>query len=592
MFKKRGGLAFKPKIPIKPRATAPPPSNPIEKSPDPVAESITEELATEAPNVPQTEAGPEDASIAEPEPPTTSNEQEVSEPTPPPRNQNNDKPSDSEVLAQATPEIPAESDAPAKPAAPKEPQTRPTPSVDEVVDTTEQPAREGTNPEPETPATDVSQTGQQAVSRQISSEAPEVTESRAEPSTQSTPAATPSSSKPKPKAKSAPPKKRATRSASSKKQASDEASATDAPQPKKRQKRAKRTQEKEDELPDEDDDDDNDDDESRPAPKKRRKKASAEGEQAIPTRKRSMTPEDAEAQLVDHQKLTMADLTKDLHIGKKFSRHDELRERERQARAKGKQEKESEEASNSQGESLNNPSPGAANQDPAASSTPSEPQQGSGVQFRIVDGQIVLDQSSLVMDRHARAVAAQQDMETIEENDFTRLITSSSFMTTSKLKGPNIWTPEETQLFYRGLAMFGTDFQIIAKMFPAKQRRHVKLKFNREEKHNPKLIDAALIGKKTTMMDMEEYKSLTGEHFESVETIEAQHRKKEEEFETAQKRLADEQAENMRKKREELFADDKGGNTDKHDAKRKKKGKTKKRINDPSLGDPEIVEAL
>ncbi|KAJ3472179.1 hypothetical protein NLG97_g11215 [Lecanicillium saksenae] len=160
-------------------------------------------------------------------------------------------------------------------------------------------------------------------------------------------------------------------------------------------------------------------------------------------------------------------------------------------------------------------------------------------------------------------------METIEENDFTRLITSSSFMNTSKLRGPNIWTDDETELFYRGLSMFGTEFQMISHMFPGKQRRHIKLKFNREERYNPARIDAALIGEKTTKMDLEEYKTLTGAQFESVESIMAEQRKIEEGYEAERQRIADEQAEIMRKKREELFADDDAA------AAAKKKGKKK-----------------
>ncbi|ODA79657.1 hypothetical protein RJ55_05251 [Drechmeria coniospora] len=268
----------------------------------------------------------------------------------------------------------------------------------------------------------------------------------------------------------------------------------------------------------------------------------------------------------------MADLTKDLRIGKKFSRHDELRDRERLARLKSKVGKDGELM---EGVDSGSASPIPDNRlkksgTPGSSSTPA-PAATSGPQFRIVDGQIVVDQSSLVMDRHARAAAAHagEDMETIEENDFTRLITSSSFMNTSKLKGPNIWNDAETELFYRGLRMFGTEFEMISRMFPGKQRRHIKLKFNREERHNPARIDAALIGEKTIKMDIEEYRAFTGAEYESVETIEAEQRKIQEGYEAERQRVVDEQAEIMRKKRDELFADDdeNGG--------KKKRGKNK-----------------
>ncbi|KAK2592173.1 hypothetical protein QQS21_010133 [Conoideocrella luteorostrata] len=338
---------------------------------------------------------------------------------------------------------------------------------------------------------------------------------------------------------------------------------TESPRPKKRQRKATQQQ---------------DADSLAPAPRKRKASTpNANGSRSSSRRARSATPEDAEAQVVDLQKLRMSDLTKDLRIGKKFSRHDELRDRERKARLKTKLDKESDtpsEAGDANGSSQS-PAPGtiAKSSTPGTSSASAAPAASSGPQFRIVDGQIVVDQNSLVMDRHARAAAAQagKDMETIEENDFTRLITSSSFMNTSKLKGPNIWTEQETELFYRGLRMFGTDFQMISKMFPGKQRRHVKLKYNREERHNPQRIDSIMIGEKTIKMDIDEYIAFTGTEFESVETIEAEQRKIQEDYEAERQKLADEQAELMRKKREELFADEDGEG----DAKKKKKGKRK-----------------
>ena len=315
-------------------------------------------------------------------------------------------------------------------------------------------------------------------------------------------------------------------------------------------------------------------------PKKSRSESQSEADgQPRKSRARSLTPENAESQVVDLQRLTMADLTKDLHIGKKFSRHDELRDRERQARLKARLGKsgsatEDEPRRSESRDAEREPSTQAASSENATK--PPQQALASGPQFRIVDGQIVVDQNSLVMDRHARAAAAQngQDMETIEENDFTRLITSSSFLNSSKLKGPNIWNNEETELFYYGLRMFGTDFEIISKMFPGKHRRHVKLKFNREERHNPQRIDDTVIGKKTTAINIEEYKAATGTEFESVETIELEQRQIQEGYEAERQRIVDEQAEIMRKKREELFADE--GNEEATGKKRKgakKKGR-------------------
>lgn len=325
------------------------------------------------------------------------------------------------------------------------------------------------------------------------------------------------------------------------------------------------------------------------AAKPRQRKASTQDGTTTPgtraRKARSVTPEDAETQIVDLQNLKMTDLTKDLHIGKKFSRHDELRERERQARVRSKVKKMTGDTSRDGSEAPEASGDPAIKSKSATPTAASSPAPASGPQFRIVDGQIIIDQSSLVMDRHARAAATRGDMETVEENDFTRLITSSSFMNTSKLKGPNIWTDEETELFYRGLRMFGTEFEMISRMFPNKQRRHVKLKYNREERHCPHLLNAALIGEKTVRIDIDEYKAFTGIEFESVESIEAEQRKIQDDFEAEQKRVADEQAEIMRKKREELFADEDAS------GKKKKKGKKGKQTIQYGLNGEPIIPA-
>lgn len=48
--------------------------------------------------------------------------------------------------------------------------------------------------------------------------------------------------------------------------------------------------------------------------------------------------------------------------------------------------------------------------------------------------------------------------------------------------------------FEQALATFGSDFNTIATLFPAKTRRAVKLKFSREEKINPHRVNEALKG--------------------------------------------------------------------------------------------------
>ncbi|KAI8296518.1 Transcription factor TFIIIB component B'' [Colletotrichum sp. SAR 10_98] len=284
--------------------------------------------------------------------------------------------------------------------------------------------------------------------------------------------------------------------------------------------------------------------------------AGAEPKPKRPRRARSITPEDAENQEADLSVLTMGDLTRDLRIGKKFSRHDELLERHREKQAKARERLKSRRNGTEDPSESGTPGPRSANGTPAPAAPASKPQPAAsasmgqtGPQFQIIDGQIVVDQNSLALDRHAIADANAEDMLEIEENDFTTLTTQNSYRTGSKLKGPNVWTEDETELFYRGLRMFGTDFQMISGMFPGKNRRHVKMKFNREERHAPARIDAILVGKKELQIDLEEYKTWTKAEYEPVEDIMAAHRLQQVEFDAEQaKAKAQKEADMARKK--------------------------------------------
>ena len=47
----------------------------------------------------------------------------------------------------------------------------------------------------------------------------------------------------------------------------------------------------------------------------------------------------------------------------------------------------------------------------------------------------------------------------------------------------------------QAIALFGTDFSLIEKMFPGRQRRALKFKLRREYRDNPQHVDTALSGK-------------------------------------------------------------------------------------------------
>ncbi|SPQ22858.1 ff611315-7492-4d8f-99ef-6a73d230e119 [Thermothielavioides terrestris] len=287
-----------------------------------------------------------------------------------------------------------------------------------------------------------------------------------------------------------------------------------------------------------------------------------------PRAHREATPPDAENVEIDITQVKMADLAKDMHIGKKFSLHDELMERERAKRMRYNErrrrrqngdedvdgaENRGSPADASSANSRTSAQATPAPTDTAAANTPTGGTRAPiGEQYQLIGGEIVLDHRSLQVDRHARAREEAGELLEVEENDFSHHTTSATYLRRN-LK-PQQWTDEETELFYQALSAFGTDFDTICRMFKGKTRKHIKLKFNREERLAPARINAALVGQKTVSIDMEQYQRATGQEYETAEAIYAEQQRAEEEFEARQKALEDEKAEEARRKREEVQA--------------------------------------
>ncbi|ORY03192.1 hypothetical protein K493DRAFT_384113 [Basidiobolus meristosporus CBS 931.73] len=113
-------------------------------------------------------------------------------------------------------------------------------------------------------------------------------------------------------------------------------------------------------------------------------------------------------------------------------------------------------------------------------------------QMRVVDGKLALDNLSLSVDLHC--LSGQQGgvpLDVVDESTSERFINSATYL--SKIKSQR-WTQSETDLFYEvGIAKWGTDFDLIASMFPHRTRKHIKYKFKKEERVNPARITDAVI---------------------------------------------------------------------------------------------------
>ncbi|KAK5116765.1 hypothetical protein LTR62_007439 [Meristemomyces frigidus] len=149
---------------------------------------------------------------------------------------------------------------------------------------------------------------------------------------------------------------------------------------------------------------------------------------------------------------------------------------------------------------------------PAPSSESDGPREApaTGVQFKLVNGQIVEDETSLQINRPESGLtgtAGALDGVIEEDNDLTQRLHRFTYLNDRKREPTarvphwraksDPWGEEDTERFYEELARWGTDFQLIAAMFPGKTRQMVKLKFNREEKLDVTRIGDALLGKFT-----------------------------------------------------------------------------------------------
>ncbi|KAG7696644.1 hypothetical protein KL930_003298 [Ogataea haglerorum] len=128
---------------------------------------------------------------------------------------------------------------------------------------------------------------------------------------------------------------------------------------------------------------------------------------------------------------------------------------------------------------------------------------------------LILDPESTVIDRHSGPVDSAREV--VDENPFQNLITSGSY---SKKKYVDKWTAEETAEFYKALSTWGTDFGLIAQLFPYRTRRQVKAKFASEERRNPHFVELALLRK--LPVDVAEYAAKTGKDFKTLEEYEAE----------------------------------------------------------------------
>ncbi|CCE62488.1 hypothetical protein TPHA_0C03360 [Tetrapisispora phaffii CBS 4417] len=116
--------------------------------------------------------------------------------------------------------------------------------------------------------------------------------------------------------------------------------------------------------------------------------------------------------------------------------------------------------------------------------------QPSTIQLKLnKEGTIAVDDESIQIDRHKNASYENSQKEKVDENPFENLCNSATYGRNSYT---DPWTSTELIKFYKALTMWGTDFNVIAQLFPYRTRKQIKAKFINEEKKHPIMIELAL----------------------------------------------------------------------------------------------------
>ncbi len=293
-------------------------------------------------------------------------------------------------------------------------------------------------------------------------------------------------------------------------------------------------------------------------------------------RKRACTPEGAETIQISPSEVRMMDLCRDGGTGRKSEREKELEEIERAEFIRKKQRQLKETMGEVEPESQATPLESIEiRQERLARQREQEENVAHNVPNTIiVNGQIQIDESSLEIDRHAAAAIERdaEQLDAVEETDMTRKINSATWLKRDKSGG---WNEMLTERFYDGLRMFGTDFEMISKMFPGRTRHKIKLKFCKEEKINGDRIKATLLGEKLAV-DLPELEKMAGTEFDDPEELEKdleEDRIRLQEETAAEKEAMDEA---KRERQEQIAAEEAAAEND-SSAKENRRGKGKKK---------------
>ncbi|MES1913469.1 MAG: hypothetical protein MHM6MM_005672 [Cercozoa sp. M6MM] len=113
----------------------------------------------------------------------------------------------------------------------------------------------------------------------------------------------------------------------------------------------------------------------------------------------------------------------------------------------------------------------------------------AGVRVTVQDGKIVIARESLFVEQPD--VEERSKSLTLTDASAVRHVTAASYGRRRSGKVDR-WTDEETERFFLALRQFGTDFSLIAQLFPTRTRRQVTSKGKKEEREQLSRVNEAL----------------------------------------------------------------------------------------------------
>ena len=130
------------------------------------------------------------------------------------------------------------------------------------------------------------------------------------------------------------------------------------------------------------------------------------------------------------------------------------------------------------------------------------PETNTSIQMIMVDGKMVVAPQSLTVSHAVSDPEAINTMQTVHEN------ANSSKRSYQTRRISEKWSPAEVDLFYEALSQIGTDFGMIAKLFPKRTRRQIYSKFKKEERESRARIERTL--RNPQPIDIQKFSMLSG----------------------------------------------------------------------------------